>query len=73
MYGRIAEMSLHLEHRHRDDSWGTFERVPHDAAEHDPERDWVKGQAIYACTTCDERIRVTTDEEPIEAPVGPGS
>jgi hypothetical protein len=73
MYGRIAEMTLRLEHRHNDGSWGTFERVAHDVAEHDPERSWAKGQAIYECTTCDEQIRVTTDEEPIEPPVGSGS
>lgn len=73
MFGRIAELSLRLEHRHSDGSWGTFERVPHDAAEHDPERDWVKGHVLFSCTTCDELVRVATDEEPIAGPAGAGS
>ena len=51
MYGRIAEESLRLEHRHSDGTWGRFERTHHDAADHDPERDWAKGQIVYSCTT----------------------
>ena len=55
-----AEMELRIQHRHGDGSWGTFERRPseHSASDHDPERDWVNG-VIYACSTCDEQIRVT--------------
>jgi len=55
-----AEMELRIQHRHGDGSWGTFERRPssHSPSEHDPERDWING-VIYACTTCDEQIRVT--------------
>jgi hypothetical protein len=68
MYGQIAEMTLRLEHRHSDGSWGKFERAHHDAADHDPERSWVKGEAIYMCTTCDEVVRVTAEEEPDEPP-----
>jgi hypothetical protein len=63
MYGRIAEMTMRLEHRHGDGSWNKFERVPHDAAEYDPERDWAKGETLYLCTRCDEIVRVTTDQE----------
>jgi hypothetical protein len=47
-----------MEHRHSDGSWGRFERAHHDAADHDPERDWAKGKIVYACTSCDELIRV---------------
>ena len=54
------ETALRLEHRHDDGSWSPLVLRPshHDAAEHDPERDWAKGR-IYACTTCSEEIRVT--------------
>ncbi len=65
MYGRITEASLRLEHRHRDGTWGRFERVPHDPADHDPERDWAKGKIVYSCTSCDELVRVT---DPNDAP-----
>lgn len=59
MYGRIMEAALLMEHRHDDGTWGRLERMPdHDAAAHDPERDWAKGKTIYTCTTCDEMIRV---------------
>jgi hypothetical protein len=53
------ESVLRLEHRHDDGSWSTFEPRPshHDAADHDPERDWANGR-IYVCTKCNEEIRV---------------
>ena len=58
MYGRLSEALL-IEHRHNDGTWGRFEPTEHhDAAAHDPERDWAKGKIIYSCTTCDEMIRV---------------
>jgi hypothetical protein len=58
VYGRLTEALL-IEHRHSDGSWGRFQPVEHhDAAAHDPERDWAKGKKIYSCTTCDEMIRV---------------
>ena len=57
---QAAALSLRLEHRHNDGSWSLLEPRPihHDAAEHDPERDWAQGR-IYACTTCDEQVRVS--------------
>ena len=58
MYGRITEATLRLEHRHSDGSWSPLERVHHDAAEHDPERDWAKGKLVFSCLTCDEMVRV---------------
>lgn len=67
LYGRIVEASLRIEHRHGDGSVGVFEPTPHDAADHDPERDWAAGQIIYACASCDEQIRVSTDDGPGKA------
>ena len=65
MYGRIAEATLMLEHRHDDGSWGKLERAHHDVTAHDPERDWAKGKILYSCTTCDEQVRVSVpDDEP---------
>ena len=66
-YGRITELSLKLEHRHADGSWGAFERAHHDPSDHDPERDWARGKFVYACTSCDELVRVGGPNE------GPGS
>ena len=41
-YGRLAELTLRVQHRHSDGTWGALEPVPshHDPADHDPERDW---------------------------------
>jgi hypothetical protein len=64
LYGRIAGLSLRLEHRHDDGSWAALERAPHDPADHDPERSWGRGQ-VFACTTCDEQVRIgLPDDEP---------
>jgi hypothetical protein len=58
VYGRLTEALL-IEHRHSDGTWGRFQPVEHhDAAAHDPERDWAKGKKIYSCMTCEELIRV---------------
>lgn len=56
---RIADLSLNIEHGHADGTWASFEPRPshHDPADHDPEREWANGR-IYACTACDELIRV---------------
>ena len=69
---RSAEYSLELKHRHDDGSWGSFAPVPphHSPTDHDPERDWAKG-TIYRCTTCDEEVLVTPNEDP-GAPRGRG-
>jgi hypothetical protein len=56
---------LHLEHRHRDGSWGHFEPRSEDHSPPDPERDWANGQ-IYSCTSCDELLRVTPVEDEVE-------
>jgi len=67
VYGRIAEESLRLEHHHSDGTWGRFERTHHEVADHDPERDWAKGEIIYSCTSCDELVRVS---DPGQQPAG---
>ncbi len=56
---RTAELELRMQHRHSDGAWGTLQPRPmhHDAADHDPERDWENGR-LYVCTTCDEEVRV---------------
>lgn len=68
MYGRIAEMSFELEHRHSDGSWSRLERSHHDPADHDPERDWAN-TTLYRCSRCDEQIRVRSlpDTRPPDA------
>ncbi len=60
---RIGEYELRMQHRHDDGSWGTLEPRPahHSPTEHDPERDWAAG-TVYACTTCDELVRVAPSE-----------
>ena len=42
MYGRIAQATLMIEHRHNDGSWGRLERAHHDVTAHDPEREWAE-------------------------------
>jgi hypothetical protein len=59
------ELDLRMQHQHADGSWGTLvSREPHSPSELDPERGWADGR-LYACTTCDELVRVKPgDEEP---------
>ncbi len=59
-----AEVMLRLKHLHGDGTWGTLapKRAHHDPADHDPERDWAQGR-IYACTSCDEQVMVSTGDE----------
>jgi hypothetical protein len=65
-FGRISELSLRLQHRHSDGTWGSLERREHsDVADHDPEREWATGE-VYACTTCDEEVHVQTVEDPTD-------
>jgi hypothetical protein len=52
-----------MQHQHNDGSWGNLEpRAPHSPAELDPEREWATG-VIYACTRCDEVVRVVQQED----------
>ncbi len=59
----FAASDLRMQHRHEDGSWGTLEARPqhHSPSEHDPEGEWANG-VIYACTTCDELVRVESRE-----------
>jgi hypothetical protein len=57
MINQLAELDLRLEHRHSDGTWSALKRSHHDPADHDPERDWLKGD-VWTCTTCDEQVRV---------------
>ena len=53
---------LVLEHRHSDGSWSSLERVHHDPADHDVEREWKNG-AVFVCTACEEQVRVGVPDE----------
>ena len=66
---QVLARGLTIEHRHSDGSWAELEpETPHhDAAEHDAERQWLKGR-IFRCTRCEEEVRVTV--EPEESGVG---
>ena len=59
---RIGELQLHIQHQHSDGSWADLEARPSSPADHDPEREWADGM-IYACTRCDELVRVAVREE----------
>jgi hypothetical protein len=65
-----ADFLVRVQHRHSDGTWGELAPRPshHDAADHDPERDWANGR-IYVCTTCDEEVRISEDREDRE-PLG---
>jgi hypothetical protein len=65
-FGRISELSLRLQHRHSDGTWGSFVQREHsDVADHDPEYEWARGE-VYACTSCDEEVHVQTVEDPAD-------
>jgi hypothetical protein len=55
---------VRLLHRH-DDEWSEMRPEPHAPAEHDIERQILKGGRIFRCTSCDAQFRVvgTEDEE----------
>jgi hypothetical protein len=56
-------MELQLRHRHDDGSWATMDSEPigHDAARHDPERDWTRWR-LFRCRTCNEVLTVHQGE-----------
>jgi hypothetical protein len=60
--GQLAGRGLSIEHRHSDGSWSELEpvRKHHDAADHDPERQWEYGQ-VFKCPACEEEVRVVLD------------
>jgi hypothetical protein len=65
-YGRMAELTLRVQHRHSDGSWGSLEPQPssaHDPADLDPERDW-SNTTLFRCKTCDEQVLVSHPDDP---------
>jgi hypothetical protein len=58
------ELELQVSHRHSDGSWAPMRQVPshHDAAQHDPEREWP-WHRIFKCDSCEETITVTQGDD----------
>jgi hypothetical protein len=64
---RFVESAYQIQHRHRDGSWGVMEEeeprpLHHTSAEHDPERNWLRGR-IFRCRTCDESVTIVPGSE----------
>jgi hypothetical protein len=59
---RLREFQYTVEHQHADGSWGAMveDRSHHDAAAHDPERDWIR--RVFRCTSCEEVVALTSGE-----------
>jgi hypothetical protein len=60
-YGLPEAALFQVEHRHSDGSWAPLEPVAHeahDSAGFDEEREWDRGH-VFACTTCEETVRLT--------------
>ena len=58
----LNDMAFRLMHRHGDDY---VPMIEHTAADHDPERSWLRGARIFRCSTCAEEIvMVPPDAEP---------
>ena len=66
-FGRISELSLRIQHRHTDGTWGDLEPSDehHDPAEHDPEQEWGTG-TLYLCKACGEGVVVSTADDPTD-------
>ena len=62
----IDFQALRLMHRHSGGGMSPMlETREHDAADHDPEKQWIKGARIFRCESCsDEVIVVPPGEEP---------
>jgi hypothetical protein len=63
-YGRLSELTLRVQHRHNDGSWGTLDPEPsaaHDPADLDPERGWGDS-TLFRCKTCDEQVRIRNED-----------
>jgi hypothetical protein len=58
--GQLAGRGLLIEHRHSDGTWSPLEPAPqhHDASQHDPERDWARGE-VFRCAACEEEVRIS--------------
>ena len=62
--------TVRLLHRHAAGEWVEMNpREHHDAAEHDPEREWLRGR-VYECD-CGDRFTVLPDDQSeLERPAG---
>jgi hypothetical protein len=56
---RILELELRISHRHNDGTNSPMVEVTehHDAAEHDPERQWGI-RRIFRCVSCEETVTI---------------
>lgn len=52
--------SMRVMHPHGDEMVEMRRREVHDAAEHDPERDWIKHGHVYECA-CGEKVIIAPD------------
>jgi hypothetical protein len=64
---RFVESAYRIEHQHRDGNWGLMEEdgptpLHHTSAEHDPERNWLRGR-IFRCKTCDASVTIVPGSE----------
>jgi hypothetical protein len=61
-----------LMHRHGDVWVELKPQEPHDAAEVDPERGWLRHGRLFRCRSCDEEVMVVpSPAEEEESPVPP--
>jgi hypothetical protein len=60
-----------LTHRHGDEWVELQPHEHHDAADHDPERGWLRHPRLFRCIRCAEEVMVTPNlaEEGAEPPV----
>lgn len=68
---RFVESAYQIQHQHRDGTWGVMEEVEpsplhHTSAEHDPERNWLRGR-VFKCKTCDASVTIVPGSEGIPA------
>jgi hypothetical protein len=57
------ELEYRISHRHGDGSWAQMSERPahHDAAQHDPEREWP-WHRIFKCDSCEETVTIVGGE-----------
>lgn len=64
---RWAAVQYRIEHQHADGGWAPLveEGNHHDAAAHDPERQWGK-RRLFRCTKCDEAVLIEPEERLVD-------
>lgn len=61
--------TMKLMHRHGDDRWVPMAEQGHpNAAEHDPERAWLRGARLFSCTACEDEIAIVAGTAEDAAP-----